>query len=165
MKRSEFKNILLEFGKKNIAIMGHMGSGKSIIGKKLAKQLGFKHLDSDLEIIKLTNKSINQIFEEKGEKYFRIVETKVLLRLIEEENAIISLGGGSILDDTQVLASVHAQQPVVIRYPRSRAVINMQLICRRLIKLPVNNLLENNSNYFERVKERMNNLDLEEKSV
>ena len=98
MKRSEFKNILLEFGKKNIAIMGHMGSGKSLIGKIIAKQLGFQHLDSDLEIIKLTNKSINQIFEEKGEQYFRSVETKTLLSLIEKKNVIISLGGGSILD-------------------------------------------------------------------
>ena len=76
--------------------MGHMGSGKSLIGKIIAKQLGFQHLDSDLEIIKLTNKSINQIFEEKGEEYFRSVETKILLSLIEKENVIISLGGGSI---------------------------------------------------------------------
>ena len=98
MKRSEFTNIFKELGKKNIAIMGHMGSGKSLTGKILAKQLGFQHLDSDLEIIKLTNKSINQIFEEKGEEYFRSVETKVLLSLIEKENIIISLGGGSILD-------------------------------------------------------------------
>ena len=98
MKRSEFMNIFKELGKKNIAIMGHMGSGKSLTGKILAKQLGFQHLDSDLEIIKLTNKSINQIFEEKGEQYFRSVETKTLLSLIEKKNVIISLGGGSILD-------------------------------------------------------------------
>ena len=98
MKRSEFMNIFKELGKKNIAIMGHMGSGKSLMGKILAKQLGFQHLDSDLEIIKLTNKSINQIFEEKGEQYFRSVETKTLLSLIGKKNVIISLGGGSILD-------------------------------------------------------------------
>ena len=98
MKRSEFKNIFKGLGKKNIAIMGHMGSGKSLMGKIIAKQLGFQHLDSDLEIIKLTNKSINQIFEEKGEEYFRSVETKVLLSLIEKENVIISLGGGSIVE-------------------------------------------------------------------
>ena len=98
MKRSEFKNIYKELNNKNIAIMGHMGSGKSLMGKIIAKQLGFQHLDSDLEIIKLTNKSINQIFEEKGEQYFRSVETKTLLSLIEKKNVIISLGGGSILD-------------------------------------------------------------------
>jgi len=97
MKSSEFKNIFKELNKRNIAIIGHMGSGKSIVGKMLAKQLGFQHLDSDKEIVKLTNKSINQIFEEKGEKYFRGVEKKISLSLIEKENVVISLGGGAIL--------------------------------------------------------------------
>ena len=73
--------------------------------------------------------------------------------------------GGSIMDDTQVLASVHAQQPVVIRYPKARAVINMQLICRRILKLPVRQSIQKNGNYFDRVRERLNNLDLEGKSA
>ena len=98
MKRSEITNKLKESDKNNIAIMGHMGSGKSLIGKIIAKQLNFKHLDSDLEIIKLTQKSINKIFNEKGERYFRRIEKKTLLHLIEKQNVIISLGGGSILD-------------------------------------------------------------------
>lgn len=98
MKSSEFKNIFKELNKRNIAIIGHMGSGKSIVGKMLAKQLDFQHIDSDQEIVKLTDKSINQIFEEKGEQYFRDVETKILLRLIEKKNVVISLGGGAILE-------------------------------------------------------------------
>ena len=73
--------------------------------------------------------------------------------------------GGSIMDDTQVLASVHAQQPVVIRYPKARAVINMQLICRRILKLPVRQSIQKDGNYFDRVRERLNNLDLEGKSA
>jgi len=73
--------------------------------------------------------------------------------------------GGSIMEDNQVLASVHAQQPVVIRYPRSRAVINMQLICRRILKLPVRQSIQKNGNYFDRVRERLSNLDLEGKSA
>ncbi len=73
--------------------------------------------------------------------------------------------GGSIMEDNQVLASVHAQQPVVIRYPRSRAVINMQLICRRILKLPVRQSIQKNGNYFDRVRERFSNLDLEGKSA
>ena len=100
MKSSEFKNIFKELNKRNIAIIGHMGSGKSIVGKMLAKQLDFQHIDSDQEIVKLTDKSINQIFEEKGEKYFRDVETKILFRLIEKENVVISLGGGAIREET-----------------------------------------------------------------
>ena len=97
MKRFEFKNKLKELKKNNIAIIGHMGSGKSLIGKILADNYELQHIDSDQEIIKFSNKSINQIFKEKGEEYFRKIELKVLLTLIEKENVIISLGGGSIL--------------------------------------------------------------------
>ena len=71
MKSREFKNILKELEKKNLAIMGHMGSGKSVLGKLIAKKLNLKHLDSDKEIVKFTNLSINKIFEIHGEKYFR----------------------------------------------------------------------------------------------
>ena len=97
MKRFEFKNKLKELKKNNIAFIGHMGSGKSLIGKILAENYEIQHIDSDQEIIKFSNKSINQIFEEKGEEYFRKIELKILLNLIEKENVIISLGGGSIL--------------------------------------------------------------------
>ena len=60
--RSWALSIYKELKKNNIAIMGHMGSGKSSIGRMLAKELGLKHIDSDREIVKYTNKSINQIF-------------------------------------------------------------------------------------------------------
>ena len=98
MNSADFKNKLKDLNKKNVAIMGHMGSGKSIIGKILANMLNFEHVDSDKEITKLTNKSINQIFKEKGEEYFRIVEAKILSNLINKNDIILSLGGGSILN-------------------------------------------------------------------
>tara|TARA_Y100001970_G_scaffold293622_1_gene441757 strand:+ start:2083 stop:2649 length:567 start_codon:yes stop_codon:yes gene_type:complete len=98
MKSREFKNILKELEKKNLAIMGHMGSGKSVLGKLIAKKLNLKHLDSDKEIVKFTNLSINKIFEIHGEKYFRKIEKKILLKLLEKNNVIISLGGGSIIE-------------------------------------------------------------------
>ena len=97
MKRFEFKNKLKELKKNNIAFIGHMGSGKSLIGRILAENYDFQHIDSDQEIIKFSKKSINQIFEEKGERYFRKIELIVLLSLIEKKNVIISLGGGAIL--------------------------------------------------------------------
>ena len=75
-----------------------MGSGKSMIGKHLAKEFGMKFYDSDVEIEKITKKSINLIFEEYGEPYFREIESKVCLKLLNEKNCIISLGGGAILD-------------------------------------------------------------------
>ena len=84
--------------KKNISLIGLMGSGKSMIGKHLAKEFGLKFYDSDVEIEKITKKSINLIFEEYGEPYFREIESKVCLNLLNEKNCIISLGGGAILD-------------------------------------------------------------------
>ena len=76
--------------KKNISLIGLMGSGKSVIGKHLAKEFGLKFYDSDVEIEKITKKSINLIFEEYGESYFREIESKICLNLLNEKNCIIS---------------------------------------------------------------------------
>ena len=99
MKSREFKNILKELKKKNLAIMGHMGSGKSVLGNLIAKKLNLRHIDTDREIVKFTSLSINKIFEEHGEQYFRNIEKKILLKILEKKNVIISLGGGSIIND------------------------------------------------------------------
>ena len=98
MENLEFKNKLEELKKNNIAIIGHMGSGKSVIGKILAKKIDFQHIDSDLEIIRFARKSINKIFQEDGEEHFRNIETKIVLKLIEKKNVVLSLGGGTIMN-------------------------------------------------------------------
>tara|TARA_B100000989_G_C19377110_1_gene399936 strand:- start:204 stop:740 length:537 start_codon:yes stop_codon:yes gene_type:complete len=84
--------------KRNICIMGLMGSGKSIIGKDLSTYLNLKFYDTDKEIEIMTNKSISTIFEEKGELYFRDIEEKVCIELLGKDNCVISLGGGSIIN-------------------------------------------------------------------
>ena len=89
---------LIEIKKKNICIMGLMGSGKSIIGKDLGKYSELKFYDTDKEIELITKKSINEIFEEYGESYFRKIEEKICLELLTKNNCIISLGGGSIIN-------------------------------------------------------------------
>ena len=85
--------------KKNIALMGHMGSGKSVLGKLISKQLNFNHVDSDRLIEKNSNKTINEIFKTKGESYFRIIEENVILETICQKKLVLSLGGGSILSE------------------------------------------------------------------
>lgn len=82
--------------KKNICLVGMMGSGKSIIGKELSKYFKIQHLDSDTEIEKNTGKSINLLFKDHGERNFRDLEMEVCNKLLKKENSIISLGGGSI---------------------------------------------------------------------
>ena len=89
---------LIEIKKKNVCIMGLMGSGKSIIGKELSKYSSLKFYDTDNEIELKTKKSINEIFEKDGESYFRKIEEKICLELLTKNNCIISLGGGSIIN-------------------------------------------------------------------
>lgn len=81
----------------NIVLIGFMGVGKSAIGHKLAKELGMNFIDTD-EIIEKTEKtSISKIFENKGEEYFRNLETEVLKTLEDYDNFVISTGGGMVL--------------------------------------------------------------------
>ena len=88
---------LSEINKKNICIIGLMGSGKSMIGKDLSKYLNLNFYDTDKEIELKTNKKISEIFEEKGELYFRDIEEKVCIEILSNDNCVISLGGGSII--------------------------------------------------------------------
>ena len=89
---------LSKIKKKNICIMGLMGSGKSIIGKDLSKYLNLKFYDTDKEIELKMKKSISAIFEEEGESFFRDIELEVCTDLLTLNNCVISLGGGSIIN-------------------------------------------------------------------
>ncbi len=84
--------------RKNICIIGLMGSGKSVIGRDLSRYLNLQFFDTDKEIEQKVNKSINQIFCEEGETYFRKIEEKICLDLLNYDNCVISLGGGSIIN-------------------------------------------------------------------
>ena len=83
--------------KKNLILTGMMGVGKSTIGKSLSKRLKMKFIDTDKLIEKQENMNINEIFEKKGEKYFRDIEKKLILSRIEKNNKIIALGGGAFM--------------------------------------------------------------------
>ncbi len=85
---------------KRIYITGFMTSGKSTVGPILANVLGFEFIDLDKEIESQENLSIVEIFEKKGEAYFRELETHVLTRFSQKDDLVISLGGGTITNDT-----------------------------------------------------------------
>ena len=75
-----------------------MGVGKSTIGKLLAKRLKAKFIDVDKVIEKNEKKSIKNIFEERGEKYFRKLERKITLKFLKNKKAVIALGGGAFIN-------------------------------------------------------------------
>jgi len=80
----------------NIVLVGYMGSGKSAIGTELANYLNLKFIDLDHYIEKKEGKSINRIFEESGDIYFRNIETKYLKMCLKEfDKIVLSLGGGT----------------------------------------------------------------------
>lgn len=79
-----------------VIIIGFMGSGKSVVGRKLAKELKMEYVDMDTKIEEIEKRSITDIFKEDGEVYFRNVETKLLKDLTTEDNIIISTGGGIV---------------------------------------------------------------------
>ena len=83
----------------NIFLVGLMGSGKTTVGKALAKQLKKKFIDSDHEIEARTGVSISMIFEIEGEASFRQREAEVIADLTSRENIVLATGGGAILNE------------------------------------------------------------------
>lgn len=79
-----------------IFLLGYMGSGKSTVGKLLASEFDTEFIDLDHEIEEAEQSTITELFEKKGELYFRKSERKHLERLLQKnKNEIISLGGGT----------------------------------------------------------------------
>ena len=76
-------------------LIGFMGSGKSSIGKQLAKELNIKHIGLDNFIEESEKIKIVDIFNNLGEKYFRKLEEKYLKEIIKEDNILVSTGGGT----------------------------------------------------------------------
>ena len=87
--------------KKKIVLIGMMGSGKSTIGALLSKKMNMKFIDVDSKIEIIEKQTISQIFKLKGEKYFRTIEVETILSLLnsKEKDLVLSLGGGSFLDE------------------------------------------------------------------
>ena len=83
----------------NIYLVGYRGTGKSSLGKKIAKLLGWQLVDLDKEIVKKSGKSIPQLFSELGEPYFRDLEREALLFFGEKTNQVIATGGGVVVNE------------------------------------------------------------------
>ena len=82
-----------------IYLVGPMGSGKSTIGRLLAKKLGLPYFDLDKLIEDQEKMSISDIFQKKNERYFRDLESITLVQYSQESNFVISTGGGCVLRD------------------------------------------------------------------
>tara|TARA_Y100001935_G_scaffold253359_1_gene259362 strand:- start:153 stop:677 length:525 start_codon:yes stop_codon:yes gene_type:complete len=84
--------------KENVVFLGMMGSGKTSIGLLISKKLNLQFYDVDQIIEKELEMSISDIFEKKGEKFFRDFEEKTTLKILKKKKAVISLGGGAFIN-------------------------------------------------------------------
>jgi len=85
--------------KKNLVLVGMMGSGKSTVGSLISKKLSLKFIDIDNALENEAKMKISEIFEKRGENFFRNLEEKITLKLLNSTNNIISLGGGSFINE------------------------------------------------------------------
>ena len=85
--------------KKNLVLLGMMGSGKSTIGYLLSKSLDLEFCDIDLIIEKEVGCKIAEIFNREGESSFRKIEEKTSIKILKLKNKVISLGGGAFLNE------------------------------------------------------------------
>jgi shikimate kinase len=88
----------------NIVLTGFMGTGKTAVGRELARLLSMRLVDIDSEIEAERNMKITDIFKNYGEPYFRDLETGMIVRYAKEKNLIISTGGGAVLRDENMAA-------------------------------------------------------------
>ena len=138
--------------KKNVCLIGIMGSGKTVIGKELSRILKLNFIDTDYEIEKNIGKSIKIIFEEHGETFFRNIEEEICLKVLEKRNSILSLGGGSILN-TKIRNSIKSNSYSIFIN------VDLDIILKRLGNSKKRPLLNNENReevlknlYSERIK-------------
>ena len=75
-----------------------MGVGKTTVGKRLAEKLGIRFIDIDKIIETKENKTITEIFANKGENYFRKIEKEITIDILNKKNVVIALGGGAFIN-------------------------------------------------------------------
>ena len=92
--------IRLGHNRNNIVLVGHMGSGKTSIGRNLSKKINYRFIDTDQEIEDKSKMSIAEFFTKKGEEGFRKFEEKITKKILKEnKKSVVALGGGSFEND------------------------------------------------------------------
>ena len=147
--------IFSDYNKLNITFCGMMGSGKSIIGKKFAKIIDFNFLDTDDYIEKKTGKSINQIFSDSGEIFFRELEEKYIIKILNKKNYVFSLGGG-VMNNFNLRKiikknsyNVYLEVDINILSKRLGSSKNRPLINNINIKKKLNELIKKRENFYK----------------
>ena len=82
----------------NIILVGFSGTGKTLVGQKVASLMGWEFVDTDTEIERRVGKPVHRIFAEDGEPTFRVMEKQILLEVCSGQGRVVSTGGGAVVD-------------------------------------------------------------------
>ncbi len=102
---SDLAPALLPDHRRQIHLTGFMGSGKSTVGRLLARHLLWNYLDLDGVVERHAGGTVAEIFEDGGEATFRRIEAHVLRQVVSKPDTVVALGGGTLIDETNVEVS------------------------------------------------------------
>ena len=156
---------------KNLILIGMMASGKTSIGRLLAKRLNLKFFDTDFIIEKKTKMKIAQIFEKKGEAKFRDLERKITLNLLNKKQCVISVGGGAYINKTIRKVAIKKCNTIWLNW-NSKTIIdrinkkkNKRPVASSLGDNELKNLLINRSKFYSKAKYKINCENMEKTEI
>ena len=152
-----------------ISLIGFMASGKTTVGKQLADRLNYEFIDLDQYIEQAAKMSIPTIFEQKGEKHFRTLEKKLLIKIINQhdKNLVISPGGGIIIDQENIELLKEKTIPFLLKASPNEIRARIDNLSERPLlnnKKPeetIKKLMEKRSKYYNQFENVINTDDKE----
>lgn len=151
---------------KNIYLVGFMGVGKTTVGKILAEKLKLRFIEMDDTIEKKENSPITEIFETKGEQYFRQLESSLLKKISKETNLVVACGGGlicnkenlKILKETGTVFNLAAQAKTI--YERVKKHKHRPLLNVNNPMLRIDELIQERSQYYKQARHTINTANI-----
>lgn len=150
----------------DIYLVGFMGTGKTAVGRYLAKSLGLELVDVDYLIVKKEGRSISDIFTQSGEPYFRKVEKETLKEVAAKARQVVDCGGGIVIDPENIMAMKHsgrliclsARPQVILERTKRHSHRPLLNVADPLIK--INELLEKRKAYYAKADFTVDTSDL-----
>ena len=140
--------------KQNLILIGFMGSGKSTVGRELAKVLEMNFVDTDHYIENKEKMKVKDIFSLKGEKYFREVEAKYVKEISKMNNTVISTGGGVVSSSINIML---LKKNGFVVYLDCTVECIYKRVSRRNTRPLLNNVKDLYSRILELLNERVDN--------